>query len=52
MKNTLRCGSGEYLFSIAHLSMAEQMNNLQEEFHYWKGNHPQTDDVLIIGVKL
>lgn len=34
------------------LPMDEQKQKLEEAFTAWKGNHKQTDDVLVIGFKL
>jgi serine phosphatase RsbU (regulator of sigma subunit) len=42
----------ELLLSISQLSMTEQRNALNEAFNSWKGDTEQTDDVLIIGVKI
>lgn len=42
----------EFLHSISHLNMDEQRKNLQGEFEYWRGENPQTDDVLVVGIKL
>jgi serine phosphatase RsbU (regulator of sigma subunit)/lipopolysaccharide biosynthesis regulator YciM len=33
-------------------SINEQHNILCEKFYSWKGNHPQTDDVLVVGIKI
>ena len=42
----------EILISIQHLPMNEQGKYL-EKFHFdWKGDLEQTDDVLIIGIKI
>ena len=41
-----------YLQKIARLSAAQQHQRLEEEYQLWKGNHAQTDDVLIIGLKV
>ena len=32
--------------------MDEQILTVQEFFTQWKGDYPQTDDVLFIGVKI
>jgi serine phosphatase RsbU (regulator of sigma subunit)/tetratricopeptide (TPR) repeat protein len=40
------------LLDIHHLSMPEQMNILQRTIEEWKGNREQTDDILVIGLKL
>lgn len=41
-----------YLLLISHLPMAEQKRRLEEEFEKWQGNSPQTDDVLVIGIRI
>ncbi|NJL13556.1 MAG: SpoIIE family protein phosphatase [Microscillaceae bacterium] len=42
----------ELLLRHSHLPMAEQKKRLLEEFEFWKGKHPQTDDVLIVGIQI
>ena len=42
----------QLLHSINRLPMAKQQKLLESEFSKWKGNTPQTDDVLIIGIRL
>lgn len=42
----------QLLLSINSLGMAEQKSILNETFNSWKGNVEQTDDVLLIGVKI
>lgn len=41
----------EFLLSISHLPMTEQHQRLEAEFLRWKGDAPQTDDILVIGVE-
>jgi serine phosphatase RsbU (regulator of sigma subunit) len=41
----------ELLPTIAHLTPQEQYEKLLEIFLKWKGNFPQTDDVLVMGMK-
>ncbi len=41
-----------YLQEIQILPMTEQKEWLEEEFLRWRSVYPQTDDVLIIGIKL
>lgn len=38
--------------SIAHMSMADQHDLLEEAFVSWRGRHEQVDDVCVIGVKI
>jgi serine phosphatase RsbU (regulator of sigma subunit) len=40
------------LQEIADLSMPEQQQYLASAFDAWKGSQPQTDDVLLIGIKV
>jgi serine phosphatase RsbU (regulator of sigma subunit) len=42
----------ELLIKIHDLPLKEQKKRLESEFFKWKGENPQTDDVLIIGMKL
>ena len=42
----------ELLLSVHQLSMAVQLQKLEETFHTWKGELEQVDDVCIIGVKV
>ena len=41
-----------FLLSIHKLPMQKQQHQLDEEFMTWKGNNPQIDDVLIVGLKI
>lgn len=40
------------LVSIGNLTMNEQKNALNKAFNDWKGNAEQTDDVLVIGIRI
>lgn len=40
-----------FMLLISHFSMTEQKRWLDEEFTYWQGDSPQTDDILVIGIK-
>lgn len=42
----------EFLLKISHLPMPEQKRKLIQEFESWKGGKHQTDDVIVVGVKL
>lgn len=42
----------ELLLSIHDREMYQQKNCLDTAFAYWKGDYDQTDDVLVIGVKI
>jgi serine phosphatase RsbU (regulator of sigma subunit) len=40
------------LFEIHHLPLAEQKEILNKTIEEWKGTHHQTDDILVMGIKL
>jgi serine phosphatase RsbU (regulator of sigma subunit) len=42
----------DLLISIADKSMSEQAQILESTIEIWKGHHEQTDDILILGIKL
>jgi serine phosphatase RsbU (regulator of sigma subunit) len=42
----------QLLLDIHQLPLAEQQQLLEKEFTNWKGATPQTDDVLVIGLRL
>jgi serine phosphatase RsbU (regulator of sigma subunit)/antitoxin component YwqK of YwqJK toxin-antitoxin module len=42
----------EILLSIQHLSMSEQEKYLEKFITDWQGNMEQTDDVLVIGIRV
>lgn len=42
----------ELLINIQDMSMPEQCAALHKRFEAWKGNLPQVDDVLVIGIKI
>jgi len=42
----------EFLTRINHLPMNEQKEMLEKRFDKWRGNNAQTDDVLVMGVKI
>jgi serine phosphatase RsbU (regulator of sigma subunit) len=42
----------DLLINTCHLPMEEQKNVLDEMFITWKGDLPQVDDVVVIGIKL
>lgn len=42
----------EILLSIQHLSMTEQEKYLDEFIEKWKGGLEQTDDILVIGIRI
>jgi serine phosphatase RsbU (regulator of sigma subunit)/Flp pilus assembly protein TadD len=41
-----------FLISIAHLPMQEQLEKLSETFITWRGDEEQVDDVCVIGVRV
>lgn len=54
-KNNMKFMSKQFsqlLLEIHTLPMEEQKQILEKRFDEWKGTHPQTDDVLVIGLKL
>lgn len=42
----------EFLLSISKFDLEEQYLQLEQEFKNWKGSLHQTDDVLVIGIKV
>ncbi len=42
----------QMLISVIDLPAFEQKNNLETVFNEWKGSFEQTDDVLIVGIKI
>ncbi|MFI5203721.1 MAG: two-component regulator propeller domain-containing protein [Flavobacteriales bacterium] len=42
----------DLLLSIRAMDMAEQRNTIERIFDEWRGQYPQIDDVLVIGVKI
>lgn len=41
----------KFLSDFQHSEMTEQYNALEKEYEEWKGNLPQSDDMLIIGIR-
>lgn len=41
-----------FLLSISHLTMYEQQQRIEQEFDNWKGDGGQTDDVLLMGIRV
>ena len=42
----------EMILNYSSLPFAEQKYLIQTDFFNWKGSNAQTDDVLIIGIKI
>ena len=42
----------EFIIKISELTLYNQRENLLKEFNRWKGDYDQTDDVLIMGVRI
>jgi serine phosphatase RsbU (regulator of sigma subunit)/FixJ family two-component response regulator len=42
----------ELILRVSNLPMAEQMEIIEYELDKWRGNREQTDDVLLIGIRL
>jgi serine phosphatase RsbU (regulator of sigma subunit) len=51
-KKYLRKRFREFLLQISPLPIAEQKHALSTEFITWKANTSQTDDVLVVGLKI
>jgi tetratricopeptide (TPR) repeat protein len=51
-KKFLTSNLKKLILSIQHLSMNEQKIALTNEFHKWRGDKEQVDDICIIGVRL
>lgn len=51
-KKYLTSNLRKFLFEIHHLPMQTQKQLLLENIKNWKGNHQQTDDILILGFRL
>ena len=41
-----------FLSKLSQLSIEEQRVKIQEEFHGWKGNHDQVDDICVMGIRV
>jgi serine phosphatase RsbU (regulator of sigma subunit) len=41
----------ELLRATAHMDLQDVKEHTDQLFHEWKGEHPQTDDVLLIGMR-
>lgn len=42
----------EFLHTICERPMAEQKELLEKDFNAWKGEQDQTDDVLVVGIRI
>jgi len=42
----------DLLLDISKLDMDQQMQKLDEQLDEWKGQNPQTDDILIVGIQV
>lgn len=42
----------ELLRSIAEQSITQQKLSLEHTLEQWKGNYEQTDDIIIIGIRI
>ncbi|MCR9250310.1 MAG: SpoIIE family protein phosphatase [bacterium] len=51
-KKYMRSQFRNFLHKISSLPITEQSSAVDQEFTSWKGHEPQTDDVLVIGIKL
>lgn len=50
-KKLLKTRFREFLLEVEALPMAEQRERIRAGFESWKGHTPQTDDVLVMGLK-
>jgi serine phosphatase RsbU (regulator of sigma subunit) len=41
-----------FLLSLADVPFIEQKENVQKEFEGWKGSYEQTDDLIVVGIKI
>ena len=41
-----------FLTEISNLPIEEQRVKIQEEFHEWKANHEQVDDICVMGIRV
>ena len=51
-KKFLRVNFKRLLEKISVLQVPAQIKILEETLHEWKGEQPQTDDILVVGIKL
>jgi len=51
-KKYMKSNFRKLLSKIADKPTVEQQNYIEEEFINWRGGNPQTDDILVIGLKL
>lgn len=51
-KKFTETGVKTLLFEIHELPMPEQLSHVKQSMHNWKGGNKQTDDILLIGLKL
>lgn len=42
----------EFLISIGDKSMEDQLTDMENTFHSWKGQNDQLDDVLVMGIRI
>ena len=42
----------EFLIEISGLTLTEQYDAVKKEINKWKGDNEQTDDMLLIGIKM
>ena len=45
-------GLMDLLDNLVHLEMNQQGRMVRQKFFEWKGNFPQVDDVIMVGVRL
>ncbi len=50
-KKLKRSGLLRLIKEASHLPMEEQRKRIREEFYNWKGDHPQIDDIIVMGIR-
>ncbi len=50
-KKLKRSGFSKWIKQYNYLPMSEQRKMIRDEFYKWKGNTPQLDDIIIIGLR-
>ena len=51
-KKLMKDKFAEILLSVQHLNLNYQSQLLEQKIIKWRGNIEQTDDILIVGIKL
>lgn len=51
-KKFMRKRYKELILEVSHLPMKEQLEIINEKHHQWRGARKQTDDILVIGIRI